>query len=151
MALCEEPSFHDWIHGGDSIHDALEQVINGLVFDVEHDVLWPESWGTKPNTTEEREQRVGELVAAAPKLIPVYEHRFLMGEPCQAGNPVLSIHQSDIIVYGSDLRDYFLIEFADEILALTPDERDAVTAAKSRISDISRYESLPFWGGLLFI
>ena len=129
---------------------ALERVVTGLLFDVENDVLWPESWGAKPGTAEEREQRVRALVAAAPKLIPIYKHRFLLGEPCEAGNPVFSIMQSDIIVYGADLHDYFLIEFADELLALSPSD-EAVKAAKARISDIWRYESISFWGELLFI
>lgn len=149
LALCEEPSFYNWIDGKQHIQAALERVVTGLLFDVENDVLWPESWGEKPGTAEEREQRVRALVAAAPKLIPIYTHRFLLGEPCEAGNPVFSIMQSDIIIYGADLRDYFLIEFADELLALSPNE--AVKAVKARISDILRYESISFWGELLFI
>jgi hypothetical protein len=150
MVLEEGASFYDWIHGEESIRDALERVVDGLAFDVEENNLWPESWGTKPDAAEEREQRVRELVAAAPKLIPVFGHRFLLAEPCEAGNPVFSIMQSDIIIYGADLRDYFLIEFADELLALSPND-EAVKAAEARISDILRYESIPFWGELLFI
>jgi SMI1/KNR4 family protein SUKH-1 len=149
MALGEGPSFYDWIHGADSIRDALENVVDGLIFDVENNHLWPESWGTKPDTVEERELRVRELVAAAPKLIPVFEHRFLLAEPCEAGNPIFSIMQSDIIVYGANLHDYFLIEFVEELLALSPND-EAVKTAKARISDILRYESIPFWGELLF-
>jgi hypothetical protein len=147
MVLEERSSFYDWIHGANSIRGALENVIDGLIFDVENSVLWPESWDTKPNTAQEREQRVRELVAAAPKLIPVFEHRFLLAEPYGAGNPVLSIHQSDIIVYGVDLHDYFLIEFCE---GTTTDERDAMKAAEARRIDIGRYESVPFWGELLF-
>jgi hypothetical protein len=143
MVLKEGPSFYDWMHGADCIRDALEQVVEGLVFDVEENNLWPESWGKKPDTVEEREQRVCSLVAAAPRLIPVFEHRFLLAEPCEAGNPVFSIMQSDIIVYGADLHDYFLIESGEMI---APDERDAVKAAKARISDILRYEPIPFLG-----
>jgi hypothetical protein len=141
MVLEEGPSCYDWMNRADSIRDALEQVVEGLAFDVEENYLWPESWGTKPDTAEEREQHVRALVAAAPKLIPIYEHRFLLAEPCEAGNPVLSIHQSDIIVYGADLHDYFLIEFADELLALSRND-EAVKAAKARISDILRYEPI---------
>ena len=148
MALREGPSFYDWIHGADSMRDTLENVVDGLIFDVENNILWPESWGAKPDTAEEREQCVREFVSAAPRLIPVYAHRFLLGEPCEAGNPVLSIMQSDIIVYGADLHDYFLIESGEMI---APDERDAVKAAKARISDILRYEPIPFWGELLFV
>jgi hypothetical protein len=44
-------------------------------------------------------------------MIPVYSHRYLPAEPCEAGNPVLSIYQTDIIHYGYDLADYFAREF----------------------------------------
>jgi hypothetical protein len=150
LALVERPSFYHWTDGEQHIGDALEQVVYGLIFDVEYNNLWPESWGTKPNTADEREQHVRALVADAPKLIPVFGHRFLLAEPCQVGNPVFSIMQSDIIIYGADLRDYFLIEFADELLALSPND-EVVKAAKAHISNILRYESIPFWGELLFI
>jgi hypothetical protein len=146
MVLEEGPSFYDWIHGDDSIRDALENVVDGLIFDVENNVLWPESWGAKPDTAEEREQRVRALVEAAPKLIPVFEHRFLLAEPTGAGNPVLSIMQSDIIVYGANLHDYFVIEFCN---GSNSEERETIKAAKRRIHDISRYASIPFWGEFL--
>ena len=75
--------------------------------------MWPSSWGTKPGTLEEREARVRELVNAAPKLIPVYQHRYLLAEPCQAGNPVLSIWGTAMIIYSVDLRRYLLDDFSD--------------------------------------
>jgi len=39
--------------------------------------------------------------------IPVYSHRYLPSEPKATGNPVLSVHQTDIIYYGNDLASYF--------------------------------------------
>ena len=50
---------------------------------------------------------------AAPKLVPIIGHRYLLAEPCKAGNPILSIYQSDIIIYGVTLHNYFLTEFED--------------------------------------
>jgi hypothetical protein len=146
MVLEEGPSFYDWIHEADSIRNAHKRVVGGLAFDVEESNLWPESWGKKPDTAEKREQRVRALVAAAPKLIPVFEHRFLLAEPCEAGNPVLSIIQSDIIVYGANLHDYFVIEFGERS---DPDERDAIKAAKRRLPGVESYKAVPFWGELL--
>jgi hypothetical protein len=32
-------------------------------------------------------------------------------EPNEAGNPIFSVHQTDIIYYGNDLVDYFHDEF----------------------------------------
>jgi hypothetical protein len=146
MVLEEGPSFYDWIYGADSIRSAQERVVDGLTFDVEESNLWPESWGPKSETAEKREQRVRELVATAPILIPIFEHRFLLAEPCVAGNPILSIMQSDIIVYGANLHDYFLIEFGERS---DPEECEAIRTAQRRIPGVDTYEAVPFWGELL--
>src|SRR5262249_17955195 len=45
------------------------------------------------------------------KLIPLISHRYLPEEPHEAGNPVFSVYQSDVIYYGTDLIDYFEREF----------------------------------------
>ena len=51
------------------------------------------------------------VVNAAPKLIPVYSHRYIPSEPSLSGNPVLSVVQTDIIRYGDGLLSYFHAEF----------------------------------------
>lgn len=51
-------------------------------------------------------------------------HRYLPAEPCEAGNPVLSVHQTDIIVYGHDLRAYLRNEMTDSI-----EQRDRAMAS----------------------
>lgn len=106
------PGVYDWKHDAAAIAGALEEVVEGLLFDVENNVLWSDEWGPKPATVRERERVVREFVGAAPRLAPIFAHRALVLEPEVPGNPVLSIHQSDIIVYGGDLRSYLLTEFA---------------------------------------
>ncbi|MFZ5439189.1 MAG: hypothetical protein ACOZQL_04230 [Myxococcota bacterium] len=61
--------------------------------------------------------RARTLLAHAPKLVPVFGHRFLVTEPLRAGNPVLSVYQSDIIVYGNSLADDLAHEFGQGALA----------------------------------
>lgn len=46
-----------------------------------------------------------------PKLIPIYSHRYIPSEPQEAGNPVFSVHQTDIIYYGENLLSYLQVEF----------------------------------------
>jgi hypothetical protein len=41
----------------------------------------------------------------------MYSHRYIANEPLAARNPVFSVHQTDIIYYGTDLADYFAREF----------------------------------------
>jgi hypothetical protein len=128
------PGFFDWLRDGRDIRDALDTVVDGLVFDVEQNHLWPDGWGARPASSEERCGHVQELVARAPRLIPLFSHRFMISGELPL---VLSIHQSDTIVYGCDLRAYLLHEL-HELLGLERDPRwmDADASA------------VPFWGDL---
>ena len=109
--------------------------MDGLVFDVEHNGLWRDGWGTRPPGERERSERVDELVAAAPALLPIFGHRFVLAE---GPTVVLSVHQSDIIVYGVDLRAYLLTELGDLLGLSRFDDAPAVDLA-----------SVPFWGELV--
>lgn len=53
---------------------------------------------------------VRERLKSAPKLIPVYGHRYIPMIP-DDNPPIISIHDTDIIYYGQNLEDYFKVEF----------------------------------------
>ncbi|MBV9881480.1 MAG: hypothetical protein JO276_00555 [Sphingomonadaceae bacterium] len=106
------PGGYDWNEDEEAIAAALAWPLEGLMFDVEANVLWWPEWGARPGTEAERRAIVGAAVAAAPKLIPLIGHRYLPEEPHAPGNPVFSIYQSDIILYGSDLANFVENEFA---------------------------------------
>jgi hypothetical protein len=150
MVLKEDPSLFNWLTNTKALEDGFAWLWEGIQFDVEHSTLWPASWGEKPAVLEAQQRRVRELVEAAPRLIPFLGHRYLLAEPCAPGNPVLSVYQSDIIIYGADLRDYLLVEFAD-ILGLGADEKQIVEyAARERLAArYSDYQTIPFWGKFL--
>jgi len=131
----ERAGFYDWRSEEADIRAARAGVVDGLVFDVEHTALWPASWGARPDGESERRDRVAALVAAAPALLPIFGHRFVLAEGSTA---VLSVHQSDIIVYGSDLRAYLLAELGD-LLGLPREGHGGAV-------DLSR---VPFWGELV--
>jgi hypothetical protein len=61
-----------------------------------------------------------------PRLIPVYIHRFIPSEPPEAGNPVFSVHQSDIIIYGNDLAAYLSAEFGIPNPSTSPEAPRAI-------------------------
>jgi hypothetical protein len=106
------PGFPDWRCGEESVlRDRLDAPRQGVLFDVQHNGFWLEDWGPQPASLAQAALLVDQLVAAAPKLIPVFLHRMMPDEPCLAGNPVLSIHQTDIIHYGYDLANYLRREF----------------------------------------
>jgi hypothetical protein len=111
-ALPRGPQFPDWRTGDDQVlQDWLDLPRRGMLFDVEHNGLWIQDWGPRPGSLHQALQVASEIVAAAPRLIPIYMHRMMPDEPHLAGNPVLSIHQMDVIYYGFDLADYLRHEF----------------------------------------
>ena len=57
-----------------------------------------------PNWAAARSSRL----AQAPTLIPIYGHRYLPAGNGTHGHPVLSVYQTDIIFYGTDLADYMV-------------------------------------------
>jgi hypothetical protein len=69
------------------------------------------TWGEKPQTLEAACAIARRAVAEAPILIPIYGHHYLPAEPSEAGNPVFSVYQTDIICYGFDLPSYLAVEF----------------------------------------
>ncbi len=54
------------------------------------------------------------VVESAPKLIPLLSHHYLPATPHEAGNPVFSVYQSDVIYYGTNLDEYFKRELGRE-------------------------------------
>lgn len=112
VALPRGPKFPDWRSGSvEEIREWLDLPRRGVLFDVEHNHFWLDAWGPRPGSLAEALQVANDLVLKAPRLIPVYSHRMIPDEPHLPGNPVLSVHQTDIIYYGFDLPDYLRHEF----------------------------------------
>jgi hypothetical protein len=105
--------FPDWRLEDDvKIRELLHLPLDGVLFDVEKNDFWLPEWGPRPTQMEEAKAVAMEHLDEAPRLVPVYGHRMIPDRPHQAGNPVLSVHQTDIIYYGYDLDDYFRHEFS---------------------------------------
>jgi hypothetical protein len=60
----------------------------GMCFDIENNVFWPDSWGAKPASLTEAFEIAKQKIETAPKLIPVFGHRYLPDRPSLEGNPV---------------------------------------------------------------
>jgi hypothetical protein len=104
--------FHDWRSADEArLREMLNWPLHGCLFDVEHNNFWLPEWGKRPELLSDAFKIATEMIAEAPKLIPIYSHRFISEEPYEAGNPVLSVYQMDIIYYGFDLDDYLRHEF----------------------------------------
>src|SRR5207249_2559582 len=121
-ALPVGENFPDWRSGDESALRAwLDLPRRGILFDIEHNGFWLEEWGPRPQTLDEAKPVANKLIDAAPRLIPIYMHRMMPAEPHLPGNPIFSVHQTDIIYYGMDLRDYLIHEFlAKEDVGVRP-------------------------------
>lgn len=109
------PSGQGWPNWRDVDDPELERMLHwpyeGIYFDIQNNSLWPVGWGTKPASLNEALEIAKRKIDEAPKLIPVFLHRYLPDRPSLEGNPVFSVYQSDIIYYGSNLWIYLQNEF----------------------------------------
>lgn len=104
--------FPDWRDlDSPELQRMLAWPFEGMRFDIEHDAFWWPAWGERPSNVRRAVELARTRVAEAPALIPMFGHRYLPAEPLEAGNPVLSVWQTDIIYYGRDLRGYLANEF----------------------------------------
>ncbi|MEU2562307.1 hypothetical protein ABZ626_23665 [Streptomyces longispororuber] len=102
----------DWRNGDyQDLAGRLSRPIEGVLFDVEHNSFWHPSWPPRPPETPHALKVARSQLATAPQLVPVYSHRYLPGTAGEYGHPVLSVHQTDIIIYGDHLADYIRREF----------------------------------------
>ncbi len=113
-----------------AIVDRLKWPFEGFCFDIEHAELWRPEWGPKPDLLADRIAVFETVYNAPPKLIPIYGHRYISAEPPEAGNPVFSVYQSDIITYGTDLWDYLMVEFAPRPPSEHPSQKQTEAPAR---------------------
>lgn len=105
---------------GDSLQGFIEAPIDRIVFDIHNTNFWHPDWPVRPGDDEEAEAVARSAFAKVPPVIPLFSHRYLVSLPVRAGNPVLSIYQTDVIVYGTDLANWADHEFRDGRTNLEP-------------------------------
>jgi hypothetical protein len=112
LGLPVSKGFPDWRSGAeDDLRGRLSWPADSICWDVEHNDFWLDEWGPRPVELADAQTIAREHIDAAPTLIPIYIHRYVPEEPSDAGNPIFSVYQTDIIVYGHGLRAYLDHEF----------------------------------------
>jgi hypothetical protein len=125
VALPYGDKFPNWRSDDESsLRRRLQWPEDGIAFNVEHDRIWLSAWGQPPLDSEALVDAARRLVQQAPRLVPIYGHRFIPPEPLSAGNPIFSVYGTDIIVYGTDLWDYLQKEFAPREIGSLPNHAD---------------------------
>ena len=97
-------------HNVRAIKKMIEDPINWLKEDVK-DGFWLKSWGKRPENEEEALEVFSRVAAKAPKLIPIYSHRYVPVIEGVDDPPVISTVGMDTIVYGANLSEYLQNEF----------------------------------------
>ena len=116
-ALPISDRFVNWrlgLHSSDeekAISERLNWPLDGMLFDIQNNNYWCEDWGAMPDNQNDRIEIAKKHYETYPQLIPIYSHRYIPSRPCENGNPVFSVYQTDIICYGLNLESYLACEF----------------------------------------
>ncbi|PRY55809.1 hypothetical protein [Glycomyces artemisiae] len=97
----------------ETIRDMLGWPVEGVLFDVESNEFWYDGWGPRPTAMSEALALAASQLADVPRMVPVCGHRCLPAGRGTWGRPVLSMYQTDIIVYGTDLLAFIAGEKTD--------------------------------------
>jgi hypothetical protein len=128
--------FVDWRRATPAdIQKKLTWPYEGICFDIEFAQFWLDEWGEQPDNLEAAFAIAANAVQQAPPLIPICGHRYIPGHSAEAGHPIFSVHQTDIIYCGSNL-----LEFLENELRVDGHYRH-------QISEPLRY--IPFWSMLV--
>jgi hypothetical protein len=98
LSAHNEPGFYDWQNDERQIRSAMCRVadtMRELPYDAQ---AWQTTWTNRD---------------PKPALIPIFSHRYVVADGSQW---ILSIVDTDAIIYGDNLRDYLLREL-DKVLA----------------------------------
>lgn len=107
--------FYNWRNKSDEniklINKMLSNPIRDLTSDVIDDCFWCDEWGSRPDNLYEAEKDLLDHYNDAPKLIPIYFHRYIPSVENNVSPPIFSVRGSDVIYYGENLISYLEIEF----------------------------------------
>lgn len=116
IALPISKGFYNWRNFEQDNVRFIKEIINRPIEDVDElaeEVYWCDDWGEEPENEMEIALIVRERLKSAPRLIPIYVHRYIPMIP-EDNPPVISIHDIDIIYYGENIEDYFKVEFGEK-------------------------------------
>lgn len=92
--------------------DRMDRPLRQLEAAVGAGAFWWDSWRPRPSDDVDAVLVAHGQLLNVPRLVPLFENRYLPAVPAAAGNPVFSWYFADVIVYASNLTDYLLQEFA---------------------------------------
>ncbi|MCL9804462.1 SMI1/KNR4 family protein [Flavobacterium amniphilum] len=111
ITLRENHLFHNW-RDEELIKERFANPLEHLKFDVFSSIQpsWLKAWGTRPETEAECIAVMEKWMEKASILIPVNSHRYLISEPTQKCNHVISMYGFDTLLYSLNLREHLINE-----------------------------------------
>lgn len=97
--------------GRRSLAKRLQLPVEGVLFAVEWDRFWHDSWGRRPAQMKHALRTARYHLERAPTLLPICSHHYLPAGRGSFGHPVLSVVRTDVATRGADLADYIAAEF----------------------------------------
>lgn len=128
--------FYNWRNQDkENIENIKNMLIQPIQYikDMPQEVYWCEDWGEEPEEEDDFDNEVKQRLEKAPKLIPIYLHRY-MPMLDNENPPIISVHGADVIYMGKDLKDYFMVEYAMK---------------KQKDINFNSIKSIPFWTDLM--
>ena len=136
VALPISNGFYNWRNFEYDNINYIKHMIKKPIEDIDdlaEEVYWCDEWGEKPEDKKLIAKNVRERLKNAPKLLPIYIHRY-MPMILDDNPPIVSIHGIDIIYYGESLKDYIQIEFGKK------NQKDI---------DFQSIIPIPFWSDIM--
>lgn len=140
--------FVDWRSPLEKLREWFDQPIEGVLFDVRNTVFWYPEWGVRPDDNSAAVELAKQHLSLVPKLIPIGDPVFtkcIPATPSMTGNPVFSVHQTDIVHAGRNLAD-LLYWFSRPQEEFDRDEEEGTTPTSVYSQD---YRPIEFWTELV--
>lgn len=146
--------FYNWLEDNQELEYRFAWPYETILDDVlGANQFWLESWGERALfSKEEKCEVLKKWIKKAPKLIPIFWHRFVVSEHIHFDKPVLSVYGADIIVYGWNMRHYLLSELYQYLGLAYIDKSDNSIEQKEELQKIHKLERelaknkiIPMW------
>jgi hypothetical protein len=110
----------DWRDDSEkTIRAILDRPIEGICSDIVRTSFWRREWGRRPPSMQEALEVARAKLAEAPRLIPISPDLYIPDDPHLEGNPVFSVHETDVFYFGYDLASFFVHQLSFDPLKLS--------------------------------
>lgn len=136
VAVPVSKGFFNWRNKEQANIEFIKKAINEpsiYINEMPSEIYWCEDWGEEPKDEEIFKSEVKKRLRIAPKLVPIYAHRY-MPIIVEENPPIISIHGGDVIYMGENIEDYFEVEFGEK---------------KQNEINFSNIKPIPFWSDLM--